>query len=119
MIAHAGRVPLLVAQARLLLLDEGPNLVGLNPGAPKVLHLLGHDLLAAPSYTQRQPHDRVPVNAGHALNAADAVALDQGEITASFFSVGSTFITAFLFSAEGRMTRAATRRALAASAAGV
>ncbi len=62
----------------LLLADVGPVLVNLYAAAGKLPHLLVHQLGAAGADLDPQPHDRVAMDAQHALGAADAVALDKG-----------------------------------------
>lgn len=66
------------ADVRLLLADESPNLVNLDARAWQVDHFLIKDCLACFTNANAKAHDRVAVNAGHAFNAADAVALGEG-----------------------------------------
>ena len=57
--------------------DEAPNLVHFDLFAGQTAHLGIHDLTASLANTHTQAHDGIAMNAGHALNAADAVTLSQ------------------------------------------
>lgn len=57
--------------------DEAPNLIHLDLLAFQAAHLFIHDLLAGITHTHAEIHNRVPIDAGHALNAADAVAFGK------------------------------------------
>lgn len=78
LIAQAHRVPFLLAQTRLLLPAERPDFIDLHLRAREVPHPLGHDPLAVLTHPDGEPHDRIPMHPGQALNAADADAFDQG-----------------------------------------
>ena len=61
----------------LLLLAVCPNLVRLNPFALEILHRHFHQLYAALTSENKQPHDRVAVQSSNAFCAANAGAFNQ------------------------------------------
>ena len=61
----------------LLLRDEAPNLVNLEPSAREVPHPLVQEPLAALANLSQKAHDRVAMRPCHTLRRADRVALDK------------------------------------------
>src|SRR5204862_4152100 len=55
--------------------DEPPYLIDFDVLTAQAAHFAVHDLRGCLTHTNAQAHDRVAVNAGDALNGADAVAL--------------------------------------------
>ena len=66
-----------LAGVLLLRADEPPNLVNLDLLAGEVPHLFVHDFLAGGPDADAEVHYRVAVDAGYALDAADARAFAQ------------------------------------------
>src|SRR5450756_152907 len=57
--------------------NESPYLVHLDLLAGKTAHLFIHDDFAGITHANTKAHDRITVHAGHAFNAADAIAFGQ------------------------------------------
>jgi len=73
-VAHSGATVFL-AGVLLLLADEAPDLVQLNNSAIQVPHRHLHNLRAAFANADAQAHDRITMDARHALDAANAIPL--------------------------------------------
>jgi hypothetical protein len=56
---------------------ESPNLINFDLLARKLAHFGVHDLLTAFANADAKPHDGIAVNAGDALNTANAIAFCQ------------------------------------------
>jgi hypothetical protein len=65
------------ADVHILFADVAPNLVQFQTFAGKIAHRDIHDTGASLSDANAQPHDRIPMNARHALNGANAGAFGQ------------------------------------------
>lgn len=57
--------------------NESPDLVHFNPGGAQAVHLLVHDPGTGFTNALTKTHDSVTMDAGHALNGADAGTLGE------------------------------------------
>ena len=71
--------------------DKAPDFIHLQTGALKIPHFGIHQGRASLADLHAKPHDRIAVNASHALNRADAGTLASAPMTTICLSVLSTF----------------------------
>src|SRR5581483_1443840 len=75
---YAANAIVLWLDVLLFLADKAPNLIHLQTSARQVTHLLIHQGRATLPNLHAKPHDRIPMNASHALHRTDARPLRKG-----------------------------------------